>query len=448
MVANGARIESVSAGSPADDVGFYSGCCILSVDEQPIRDILDWRWLTAGFDITVKYRDMDGDVGEVSLVREHGEDWGIHFDGAIFSEIKLCRNTCIFCFMRQLPAESRPSLSLRDDDFRLSFLQGTFITMTNISAEDESRIIEQHISPLRVSLHAVSPGVRSNLIGSHAAHGLAVCERLLAAGIQMHMQIVLVPGINDGDELRKTLAWAYSRQNIKDIGIVPLGFTKHQSIFTKSFTDLNSARNVISSVQPFQLRAHQEKGTPWVFLADEFYRSAFPSTLLEQIPSANHYGEYDLFEDGIGIIRSTIEEWREAADTISKLAQLLEEKHSRIYYIVGYAQREFLIPLVAQGPLQNLFIPLPIRNDYFGGNVDVTGLLCGCDIVNALKSCQSEYTKTDLVVLPDIIFNTDGITLDDMTLEDIRSGTGIEVEVVSCSPAVYLEQLAVRIKSA
>ena len=204
MVADGARIESVSAGSPADDVGFYSGCLYpFCRRKKPVRDILDWRWLTAGYDMTVRYCDMDGDVGEVSLVREHGEDWGIHFDGAIFSEIKLCRNACTFCFMRQLPAQSRPSLSLRDDDFRLSFLQGTFVTLTNISSEDESRIIEQHISPLRVSLHAVSPDVRSSLIGPHAAHGLAVCKRLLAAGINMHMQVVLVPGVNDGDELQK-----------------------------------------------------------------------------------------------------------------------------------------------------------------------------------------------------------------------------------------------------
>lgn len=447
MISDGARIAAVVPDSPADDVGFYPGCHILAVDGQPLRDILDWRWLGAGCDMVVEYCDAQGDVGTVRVEREPHEEWGIDFEGAIFDGIKLCRNACTFCFMRQLPADSRSSLSLRDDDFRLSFLQGTFVTLTNISAEDEARIIEQHISPLRVSLHAVSDDVRSRIIGNHAAHGLAVCERLLSAGIWMHMQIVLMPGVNDGEELQKTLEWAYTRPLIKDIGIVPLGFTKHQSGFTKSFTDEESAGQVIESVRPFQMRALEEKGTPWVFLADEFYRNAYPDALLEHIPPSEHYGEYDLFEDGIGIMRSTVDEWLDAHETADGLARLLKEKRMRAYYVVGYAQREFLFPLIAQSPLRGLLVPLPVRNDYFGGSVDVTGLLCGCDIARALCAARKEFTESDFVVVPDIIFNADGLTLDDMTLEDIRTEAGIDVDVVSCSPAVYLEQLKARVES-
>lgn len=160
--------------------------------------------------------------------------WGITFDGAVFDGIRTCRNACIFCFMRQLPQESRDTLVLRDDDWRLSFLQGNFVTLTNISDEDIETIIERQVSPLRVSLHAITPDVRQNIIGKHAPHGIAVLERLLEGGIKVHAQIVLMSGINDGRELLNTLAWAYMRENIENVGIVPLGYTKHQTRFKES----------------------------------------------------------------------------------------------------------------------------------------------------------------------------------------------------------------------
>ena len=170
-----------------------------------MRDLIDWRWLSAEDEITVGYIDLDGEAGEVDLFRDEGEDWGFEFDGVVFDGVKQCRNACIFCFMRQLPDDMRASLTLRDDDFRLSFLAGTFVTFTNLSAEDEARIIEQHISPLRVSLHVSNPEVRRRIIGKHAAHGIEVLDRLLAAGIEFHAQIVLMPDENDGEVLRETL---------------------------------------------------------------------------------------------------------------------------------------------------------------------------------------------------------------------------------------------------
>ncbi|MEG0683194.1 MAG: DUF512 domain-containing protein, partial [Raoultibacter sp.] len=269
-----AHIAAVAPLSPADDAGFTPGCVLTAVDGHPLRDIIDWRWFSAEDTINVSYQDEQGDAGVVCLEREAGEDWGFSFAEALFDKVKLCRNACTFCFMRQLPEEARDSLVLRDDDFRLSFLQGTFVTFTNLSAEDEARISEQHISPLRFSLHAATPEVRHSLIGKHAAHGLAACERLLAAGIEVHAQIVLVPGVNDGAELDATLTWAYNHPGILSIGIVPVGFTKHQSTFTESFNDIAAARAVIACIEPFQRRAQSQRGCTWVYAADEFYRNA------------------------------------------------------------------------------------------------------------------------------------------------------------------------------
>ncbi|MBR5259092.1 MAG: DUF512 domain-containing protein, partial [Eggerthellaceae bacterium] len=299
-----ARIAYVEPYSPADDAGFEPGCYITSVDGQSVRDIIDWRWLTAEDVIELGYIDLDGEEGEIELEREEGEDWGFSFEGVVFDGVKQCRNACTFCFMRQLPKGMRPSLTLRDDDFRLSFLSGTFVTLTNLMAEDERRIIEQHISPLRVSLHAADSEARRGLIGKHAQHGIDALDRLLEAGIEVHAQIVLVPEANDGEVLLNTLNWAYDRPGVLNIGIVPLGYTRYQSTFDHSFNDPGASQAVIDIISPFQQRALAERGTPWVYAADEFYRNAHGVDLLEKLPTAEHYGDFSMFEDGIGIIRS------------------------------------------------------------------------------------------------------------------------------------------------
>ncbi len=528
-----ALITAVEPDSPAYDAGFEPGCYLTSVDGQPLRDIIDWRWLSAEDVIEVGYVDLDGDAGVVELEREEGEDWGFTFEGVVFDAVKLCRNACTFCFMRQLPAHMRPSLSLRDDDFRLSFLSGTFVTLTNLSAEDEARIIEQHISPLRVSLHASDPVARRTLIGRHAQHGLDALDRLLAAGIEVHAQIVLVPEANDGDVLRGTLAWAYARPNILNVGIVPLGFTKHQAFFDHSFNDPAAARAVIDIVEPFQRRALAERGEPWVHAADELYRNAYLADTAEKIPPTSHYGDFSLFEDGIGIIRSYVDEFDAACagGLARRAADALDVAGLRVRYVVGEAMQPFLDRMVERSPLAGRLVPLTVRNTYFGGNVDVTGLLCACDIVPAIQvarqgdargddpmvrtkrvphepeapaalpseqdclsdcapsdrppreTCdqeevarggglrsQSEFrsdcdspadcrTKRglserlsvaprpappvlrDLFVIPRVILNDAGVTLDDATVEDMEKAAGTPISVVSCNPLDYLTEI-------
>ncbi|MDO5043434.1 MAG: DUF512 domain-containing protein, partial [Slackia sp.] len=424
-----AVILEVEEGSPADDAGFEPGCKICAVDGHPLRDVIDWQWYSADDGIELSYIDLDGESGTVALEREEGESWGITFDGAVFDGIRTCRNACVFCFMRQLPEESRNTLVLRDDDWRLSFLQGNFVTLTNLSEEDVEIIIERHVSPLRVSLHAVTPELRKKMIGKHAPHGIAMLERLLEGGIEVHAQIVLVPGLNDGAELKKTLAWAYMHEGIENVGIVPLGFTKHQSRFEKSYNESDDAREVVEAVEPFQSYAIEERGHPWVHLADEFYCNAYPGDVLAHIPPASHYGDFSMFEDGIGIIRSQMMEWNDAHEQIAHLAQTIDDAGVRVYYVLGEAQRDAMAAMIDESPLAGRLVPLLVKNEYFGGNVDVTGLLCGCDVARAIRGVSAH----DFVVLPRIMFNADGFTLDDMTVDDIRDTAGIPVTVVSCS---------------
>lgn len=437
----GAPIVAVEEDSPAYDAGFEAGCALTHVNGVPLRDIIDWRWLSADDEIEVGYVDLDGEAGTVELARDEGESWGFEFDGAVWDGVKQCRNACTFCFMRMLPRGMRPSLTVRDDDFRLSFLSGTFVTLTNLSPKDEARIIEQRISPLRVSLHATNAEVRRALIGKHAAHGLAALERLLAAGIEAHTQIVLLPEVNDGEVLRETLSWAYERPGILNVGIVPLGFTKHQTAFSRSFNEPAAACAVLQTIESFQERALVERGTPWVFAADEFYRNAFGDALLENLPSAIHYGDFSMFEDGIGIIRSYVDDWHasEATGVAATCANALRAANTQAQFVVGEAMQPFLNRLIAESPLADAFFALTVPNKFFGGNVDVTGLLCGCDIAAAVNECRTQ--RNALFVLPSVIFNDDGLTLDGMTLSDIERAAGERLHVVSCNPSDFLPEI-------
>ncbi|MBR0405049.1 MAG: DUF512 domain-containing protein [Eggerthellaceae bacterium] len=443
----GALITAVEPDSPAWDAGFEPGCYVVAVDGQPLRDMIDWRWLSDEDAITIGYVDLDGDEGEVELWREPGEEWGFEFEGLVFDGVKQCRNACTFCFMRMLPSGLRPSLYLRDDDFRLSFLVGTFVTLTNMTPEDEARIIEQRISPLRVSLQASNAAVRKRLLGKHAQHGLEALDRLLDAGIEFHAQIVLVPDENDGDVLRETLEWAYERQGILSVGIVPLGYTRYQDAFDHSFNDSGASQGLLDLVKPFQERAEMERGQAWVYAADEFYRNAYGARLLENVPPASHYGDFSMFEDGIGIIRSTMDDWQRVASegAIERFAAALSARDLHAVMVVGCAQREFLGPLIDEAGIGDIFEPLYVENAFFGGNVDVTGLLVGADIsqaVNDRSSTTDEAQHPGLMFLvPRVVFNDDSLTLDGMSLEDMEKAAGQPLHVVSCSPLQYFDEI-------
>ncbi len=479
-----ARIVEVAPNSPFDDAGFTPGCIVTALDEQPLRDIIDWWWLSADDVMDVAYIDLDGDAGVVTLEREVGQSWGVEFDGVIFDAVLTCRNACTFCFMRQLPSGMRPSLSVRDDDFRLSFLSGTFVTLTNLSPDDEARIIEQRISPLRFSLQAISPDVRKRIIGKRADHGLAAAERLLAAGIELHAQIVLMPSENDGDELTSTLKWAYDHPGVLTVGVVPLGYTSHQTQFKRSFNDPIDARAVLATIYPFQKRAIAERGYAWAYASDELYCNAWGDELLEKLPDASFYGNFDMFEDGIGIIRTFVDEWNGLvqAGIVEHVAQKLRAMSVCARLVVGEAMEPFFSQLIERAGIADVLCPLVVKNRFFGGNVDVTGLLTGKDIADALRAehkrfcrersyassaCQgaglahqghdqghrqnqnksASYStpigvRQQLFFIPNIVLNDDGVLLDDLRMEDIENQAGVSVHVVSCSPAEYLQEIA------
>ena len=412
----GAWVESVEPGSPADEVGIVAGMRIEAVNGVPLRDLIDWRWEADGAvcDLDV-YDPTDGELYEATLFREPGQDWGIDFTDVIFDGIRTCVNACLFCFMSMLPKEARASLSLRDDDYRLSFLQGNFVTLTNLSDDDVDRIIECRLEPMNVSLHAVSPDVRRSLIGRNAQRGMDVLERLIDAGIEIHGQVVLCAGINDGDELVRTLDWVEARPQITSIALVPLGYTKYSKRFSSSYSeDPEASRAVVKTLEPYQRRARETLGITRFQLSDEFYVDAnLP------LPPAETYDYYPQFYDGIGMLRSFLDE--AACVRVGREAELkasvaaLEARDLRVLVVCGEAAEETIATFCTLWDTNGRIRTHAIHNDYFGGDVNVTGLIVSCDL---LAQLPQDLSGT-VVVLPEVMFNFDHVTLDGDTQDHI-----------------------------
>lgn len=439
--ASGAWVAAVEEGSPAWEAGIEPGMRIDSVNGVVPRDIIDWRWEADGgvCDLVV-FDPRDGTSTPCQLWREPGQDWGVDFTDVLFDGIRTCVNACQFCFMAMLPPEARATLTLRDDDYRLSFLQGNFVTLTNVSDEEAERIVTCGLSPMNVSIHAITPEVRRSLIGRRADRGIEVLERLLAGGIEVHAQIVLCPGINDGDELTATLDWVEARPGITSLAIVPLGYTKHSRRFSHSYSDdPEASRAVVRLIEPYQRRARETLGITRFQLSDEFYVDArLP------VPPAETYDGYPQFYDGIGMLRSFLDEAESlAAERPRELRAIddaLAENDLEARLVCGEAARETIDVLCRLVSPAGRVRAVAIRNDYFGGDVNVTGLIVSEDL---LAQLPADLAGT-VVVLPEVMFNFDRLTLDgdsqERILDELR-GRGAAPVVSVPSPSDYVGAL-------
>ena len=427
-VCGGGVVSAVEPQRPADRAGIRAGDVVVAVDGQAVRDVIDWQWLTDG-DAALLSVVRDGTLAdEVALAREPGEPWGLAFTETVFDGVRTCRNRCAFCFMAQLPKGLRRALYLRDDDYRLSFLQGNFVTLTNLSDLDVERIIEQNLSPLYVSVHAVDPLVRRQLICAREDRALERLDALLEAGVDFHVQIVLVPGVNDGPQLDASLTWLAEREGILSVGVVPLGYTAHQRRFPGSYEAPGESARVIEQVAPWQLAFRDRDHVTWVYLADEFYLNA-----RAEVPAAEFYDGFPQYENGIGPVRDWLDGTESLHDELAEAAGLLAVP-------VALVTGGLFAPVLAQsidklGDAAREWIRvLTVENRFFGGNVAVAGLLSGSDLIRAIAD-----TPPDTVVLvPDVVVNADGLLLDDVPARELGTRSGREVRLVSCDAAGLL----------
>jgi putative radical SAM enzyme (TIGR03279 family) len=417
-----APIQDVIPGSIAEDIGLETGDSLYSINGQIIHDILDYQFAVQDVFLEVEVHKPNGETWLIEVEKEEDEELGLILDGAIFDPMKVCRNRCLFCFVDQLPPDLRPTLQIKDDDYRHSFLFGNFITLTNLQQSDWDKILAMRLSPLYISIHAMRPAVRARMLKHKKGLNIREdLERLYRSGIEIHTQIVLCPGINDGEVLEETieqLAGFYP--SVLSIGIVPVGLTKHRQGLPdlKPVTPEQAAR-LITRVNAYQQRFRREYGLGLVYLADEFYLNAG-----QTVPGSSYYDSFEQLENGIGLVRLL---WDEFAQAEKGLPDAVPPRQTHI--VTGVSGTIALQPIVERlNQVAGVAVHLiPVVNSFLGSSITVTGLLTGGDII---KTLGNQYQGKN-VLLPEIILKAgEELLLDDISVADIIRASGAEIRVV------------------
>ena len=421
-------IKEVLKGSIAEEMEIEVGDYLLSVNGQEIHDIIDYRFLTADEELLLEIEKQNGEVWEIEIEKDYGEELGIEFGGGIMDKAKSCSNKCMFCFIDQLPKGMRETLYFKDDDSRLSFLQGNFVTLTNMKEEDIQRIIKYHISPINISVHTTNPELRVKMLSNRfAGNVFERMKQLSEAGIQMNAQIVCVPDVNDKDELKRTINDLYELYPyVNNVAVVPIGITKYREGLAKVKTfNKETSKETIEMVNALQQRFYKEVQEPFVRLSDEFYIVAGM-----EVPDEDFYNGYEQIEDGVGVTRCFI-------NAIERDLEFLDLNSKGSYSIVtgtlAYNEvKKAIDKICSKNPKIHIDV-FKIINNFFGDTITVTGLLTGTDIIDQIKG----KIKSKYLLMSDNMFRRgyelapeSAIMLDDMTIEDIERE--LDVKVITC----------------
>ena len=410
------EIIRVAPGSLAEELELAAGDKILAVNGQELRDIIDLSFAFAEEEIELLVEHADGEQELLAFDKDYDEELGAEFASAVFDGIRSCGNRCYFCFVDQVPPGMRKSLSVKDDDYRMSFLYGNFVTLTNMREKDFQRIERYHLSPLFVSVHAMNPDLRAAMLNTRRAAEIANhLDRLEAADVEYHTQVVLCPGLNDGRELDRTVEELMARRpHALSLAVVPVGLTRfREGCYPLQMFDRKGAAAVIHQIASWQRRAREETGNSFVYLGDEFY---FLAGL--PVPPVEEYDGFPQLDNGIGLARSFIEEWK---NTLQKLpAPEGYEEPLHLVILSGTSVVHLFEKLMAELSVPGLHIDcLGVENDYFGRTVNVSGLLTGEDMLRALREIADAPQG---VLLPECALRTgENVLLDDMTLDAFRS---------------------------
>ena len=429
------KVKGIVPGSIAEELEIQPGDCLLSISGHEIEDVLDYYFYMEAEVLTLLIRDHNGEEWEAEVEKEEKEDLGLIFEDQFMGTYQHCHNKCIFCFIDQLPKGMRPTLYFKDDDSRLSFLNGNYITMTNMQEKDMERIIRYHMSPMNVSVHTTNPELRVKMLKNpRAAQIMTHLRRFVEGGIVLNGQIVLCRGINDGAELERTLTdLSEFVPQMQSLSIVPVGLSRHrQGLYPLEPFTPEDARALIQQVQPWREKFYKETGLHFVHLSDEFYILAGV-----ELPEEDAYDGYLQIENGVGMMRLF---WDEAMQAVDEIPQ--GEK--------GYGKVSLVTALSAYGHIQRIVDAIQqkmdggevqvfcIRNDFLGERITVTGLLTGQDILRQLEGKDLGR----LLLLPENLLKADEeIFLDDVRLEDFKKTLQTPVDIVQSSGRDFVRKI-------
>lgn len=417
------QVQSVQPGSPAARARILPGETLVSINGNPIVDVLDYRFYETDRSLDLVLQDSAGTVRSLHVHKREYEPLGLEFETYLMDKQRSCRNHCIFCFIDQLPPGMRETLYFKDDDSRLSFLFGNYITLTNLTQHEVERIIHMHISPINVSVHTTNPKLRAKMMGNRfAGQALDALYRFAQAGIKLNCQLVLCPGVNDGPELVRSLRDLLNlAPAVQSIALVPLGVTKYrQGLYPLSPYTVQQAKRVVETAEQFGEESLQKNGARICYAADEFYiKAGLP------IPEAEFYGDFDQLENGVGLLANLRQEFRLALEDFSGT-----DAKRTVTLATGTAAQPYLRELLDELRIKcnNLVCNvIPILNEFFGDTITVAGLVTGGDLLRQLRG----RPLGEELLLPSVMLRHEGdVFLDDVSLEELSSQLQVRVTAV------------------
>lgn len=403
-----AVISNVIQGSIADDLGINCGDILLSIDDTELEDMIDYYFMVKSEILTIKIQKSSGEIEEIEIEKDFDDDLGMIFESAVFDRVKPCLNNCIFCFVAQQPKGLRETLYVKDDDYRLSYLQGTYITATNLTDKDKERIARMHLGPFYISVHTTNPDLRVKMLRNpNAAKIMEHLNWFKENEIPFHAQIVLCPGYNDGEELKRTLTDLTALGEVLlSVAIVPVGVTQFRDVKLKT-VDKHIAEETIEISSVF----------PKVCCSDEFFLLAE-----KEIPKAEYYGNFSQLEDGVGALRTLIDDFNEI-----KLPKKLSKPLSLTLACSVAAVSAFEYIAEKLNKIKNLTVKVcPVKSTYWGANITVAGLITSDDLIQAIAHEESDY-----VVVPSIMLKPySDLFLDGKSMKDVIEITGKNIFIV------------------
>lgn len=420
------RIKAVLPGSIAEELGVEAGDLLLAINDEEIEDVFDYHYYVNDEELTVLIQKPNGEEWELEIEKDYEEDLGIEFEQGLMDEYRSCRNKCMFCFIDQMPEGMRETLYFKDDDSRLSFLQGNYITLTNMSDHDIERIVRYHLEPINISFHTTNPELRCKMLHNRfAGDALKKVDTLYEGGIQMNGQIVLCKGVNDGEELERSIR-ELSRYlpYLQSVSVVPVGLTKYRDgLYPLEPFTKEDAKEVLRVIHSWQEKLYQEYGLHFIHAGDEWYILAE-----EEMPEEERYDGYLQLENGVGMLRLLHNEFEEAYEDAA--GDDIERSVSLATGYLAYPYLKKMADRLSQKYTRTKTLIYPIRNDFFGERITVAGLITGQDLIRQLTG-QELGTR---LLLPCSMFRSEEeVFLDDITRSELEEALQVPVDIVKSS---------------